>query len=95
MTEQPHERFLTHHEPAGTILAAARAAQRIIDTTAELEQLRVHSVVIDDEGAVLEKVGDSLGYAEWHSTGERAEYEDDDVDLPAVVIYEPEETPNV
>jgi len=84
---------MTALHPQDRILAAARAALRIVETEEDLWTLRVGAVVIDDDEAVLEKVndGNTLGYAGWHSTGERTEYDDDDVDLPAVVLYEPQE----
>jgi len=82
---------MTALHPQDRILAAARSALRIVETEEDLAALRIGAILIDDEEAVLEKVSQALGYAEWHSPGDRAEYGDEDVDLPAVVLYEPQE----
>lgn len=84
---------MTALDPQDRILAAARAALRIVETEEDLAALRVGAVVIDDEEAILEKSAAewSPEVGVWTSPGDVVEYDDGDVDLPAVVLYEPQE----
>lgn len=72
-------------EVADAVMAHAVLALRVVDTMEDLAGLRVGAVVRDADHAVLEKVTPEW----WQSPGEATEYEDEDVDLPAVVLYEP------
>ena len=73
---------------ADEILAAGYRKQRTIETVEELTALKPGSVVLDADHEVLSKIKD--GYEEaWYSTTAIGGYEDQDISLPATLLWEP------
>lgn len=66
--------------------------QRTITTIEELDSLNVMTVIRDDQQFVLEKMTDANNGTGWYCTADPRPIPAQAVDLPAVVLYEPEPT---
>lgn len=77
-----------HEYIARRLIAAGYRKQRTVETVEELTALKTGSVVLDAENEVLSKIKD--GYEEaWYSTTAIGGYEDQDISLPATLLWEP------